>query len=148
MKQSIEALKGFDSVKVKHHNPLDENNNSVPTAYRATHVGLVKGGKVYVGIAKTAPEDQFNKTLGREIALGRAMQTWKVDAGIVPARLKKTGTISRGETSYVRTFATPEQLETILMTDIYDGLVEVKEVKPDVEPVEASGCCGGKVCQS
>jgi len=141
----VELLKEFDQVKVKHHNPLDENNNQIRDAYRATHVALVKGKEVFVGISRVNPKDQFVKSFGREVAIGRAMQLWKEKAGVVPTRIGPTQA-PRYPRAYVKTFETPEQLETILMTEIYDGLVEIKEVKPDVEPVAAGGCCGGS-CQ-
>jgi hypothetical protein len=142
---NIKTLAGFDKVKIKHHNPLDENNNSIQDAYRATHVALVKEGKAYIGVARVAPGDQFNKTLGREIAIGRALQKWKVDAKISPVR---SGRLSRFDHSLVRPYTTEEELETVLMTEVFDGKVELKEVKPDAEPIAASGCCGGSACGS
>lgn len=145
---SVPLLKEFDQVKIKHHNPLDENNNQIRDAYRATHVALVKGNEVFVGISRVNPKDQFVKAFGREVAIGRAMQLWKEKAGVAPSR-KGSGRITRFNHSYVKTFETPEQLETILMTEIYDGLV-VKEVKQTEEAaptdLAGTGCCGRGNC--
>ena len=135
-------LKEFDQVKIKHHNPLDENNNQIRDAYRATHVALIKGNEVFVGISRVNPKDQFVKAFGREVAIGRAMQLWKEKAGVAPVR--KAARTPRYPHSYVKSFETPEQLETILMTDIYDpacDLVEIREVRLETEKMQE--CCGG-----
>jgi hypothetical protein len=139
---NVPLLKEFDQVRIKHHNPLDENNNQIREAYRATHVALVKGNEVFIGISRVNPKDQFVKAFGREVAIGRAMQLWKEKAGVAPVR--KPSRASRYHNSYVKSFATQEQLETILLTEVYDGLVEVKEVSQDA-PTDLSGskCCGG-----
>jgi len=143
----MNILEGFDKVKIKHHNPLDENNNSIRNAYRATHVALVKEGKAYIGVARVAPGDQFNKTLGREIAIGRALQKWKEDVKISPVRTGEGRRITRFDHALVRPYTTEEELETVLLTEVFDGKVELKEVKPDAEPLAAGGCCGG-VCKT
>jgi len=39
---------------------------------KVTRVGLVKGNNVFIGISECDPRDQFDKFIGRAIALGRA----------------------------------------------------------------------------
>src|ERR1700676_5540302 len=105
MKQDLDALKqGFDVVKIKHHNT---------PAYQATHVALVKDDTVFIGKAIVAPGDQFNRALGREIALGRAYHAWQELAGVTPYRRKK-GVIT---TTLLAKFSSPEKLEEILMVE-------------------------------
>lgn len=110
---------GFDKVEIVHFNS---------ETYKGTHAALIKGDKVYVGFAKCHEDDQFNRKRGREIALGRAMHSWKVDSGITPSR--KNGS------------------EKIIFADCkedVDKIVENLRKEPCLPVVaeSAGGCCGG-----
>ena len=130
MNTNIESLKeGFEQIKIKHFNS---------ETYKGTHAALVKEGKVFLGIAKCNPKDQFNRRLGREISLGRALHAWKVDAGVE---------VTRGASSvYTIETHSPEELEIVLEKQVFT------EPTPTLEPVapmlgSAGGCCGGGACK-
>ena len=113
----------FDRIVLKHHNKpyadhwkLDQGQLGY-VGYRAPHAALVKGGVVYVGVAKTNPKDQFNRKLGRKIALGRAFFEYQRQNGLVGPR-PATRT-SRGFTQWAKKFSTPEELSAILGDDVF-----------------------------
>jgi hypothetical protein len=116
---------GFDRVEIKHFNSK---------TYKATHVALVKNSTVYVGTSKCHGDDQFNRKLGREIAIGRAMHAWKVDAGILPARK---------DTKHVAVFPglTKEGIDSTLEA------LDHEPVLASCANVSSGGCCGGGSCK-
>ena len=117
---NLDSLKQeFDLVKIKHYNTPD---------YRATHVALVKGLNVYIGIARCVVEDPFNRRTGRLIALGRAYHEYEVAEHKIQTRGFK-------KWSYVKFAENKDQLEEILCTEVYNG-----PVKDPIASPEACNC--------
>ena len=81
----------FDKVKL--HYATEErvvNNSEHPVKIiKVTRAGLVKDNKVFVGISECDFRDQFNKSLGRQIALGRAIYSYNVEQCNIPMRGKR-----------------------------------------------------------
>lgn len=76
----------FDKVVVKHH-------KTEGSLYRATHAALVKGTTVYIGVSICDEEDQFNRRVGKAIALGRAFYGYGVNNySIQPRSIRVTHT--------------------------------------------------------
>ena len=69
--------KAFDKVVLKHFTTPD---NSEFGAFQegkkwfGTRAALVKGDRVFIGLARCDLRDKFNRRLGRSIALGRALR--------------------------------------------------------------------------
>lgn len=121
--QNIDELKQtFKQVKIKHFNS---------NTYRGTHVALVtKENRVYLSAAKCNPQDAFSRKTGRDIALGRALQRWKEDAGIVPERKNFSGKVV--------ICSTDEEIDKVVEQNVF------AEPRQTLEPVyEPIGCCGG-----
>lgn len=126
MSKELEELKStFDLVTVKH---LRSNT------YQGTHVALVKDGKVFIGISKCHRKDQFNKRLGLKIAIGRAMHSWKVDAGIEPSRMNTQEAIIADCQDKI-----DKAIEELRKEP--DSVTEIGQIIERSE--SAGGCCGG-----
>ena len=68
-KSSLDALKTqFDKVYLKH---IREDKSALTVAI------LVKGDKAYVGASKCHEGDNFNREIGRNVSLGRALSLSK-----------------------------------------------------------------------
>jgi len=61
--------------------------------HKLTYAGIVKDNKLHVGEAMCSPKDEFNKKLGRTIALGRAVKHPLVKLDLSDKDDTKVGTI-------------------------------------------------------
>lgn len=130
-----ELKKTFKQVKVKHFNS---------ETYKGTHVALVtEENKVFVGIAKCNPRDQFNRRIGRDIAVGRAFKLWKFDAGVLPQPQHAT------TSNKIKVFAAKDEAE---IESIIDKVVfteptpQLMPVEPQIVSCGGGSCCGGASC--
>lgn len=131
MSNQLDVVKqGFDRIQVKHLRSA---------TYQATHVGLVKGDKVFVGIAKCHKTDQFNKKMGIKIALGRAIHAWKVDAGI---------TRPRSKTKHTAVFKglNKEGIEGVLEAIDHEPVLASADVNTCSGACGSTGGCCGRGC--
>ena len=117
---------GFDRVEIVHFNS---------ETYKATHVALVKNDTVYVGTSKCHEDDQFNRRRGREIAVGRAMHAWKVDAGILP---KRQGT----KHVAILPGLTKEGIDSAIDAISHEPVLAAAENLGHCENESSGGCCG------
>lgn len=99
----------FDKVVLKHY---------TTGLYKGTKAALVKGNQVFLGTSLCVQEDQFNRRVGRLIALGRALHAYQVSTGQTHGRksLKHT---------QVLVATSPENIEEILTAQIFNGLTPV-----------------------
>lgn len=81
-KTNLEELnKQFDRVALKH---MVGEGKKGPAG--ATIAVLHKGDHRYVGISACSSKDQFNRRIGRKIALGRALHLFKLSTGLIKGR--------------------------------------------------------------
>ena len=71
---NVDTLKEtFDQVYLKHH--IDHENTAELAGM--TCAALVKGNTVFIGVSLCDSRDNFNRTRGRQIALGRALYEYR-----------------------------------------------------------------------
>jgi hypothetical protein len=131
---NLDSLKKeFDLVKIKHYNIVPTEENPHVSPYRATHVALVKGLNVYIGIARCFEEDPFNRKIGREIALGRAYHEYLVHT-------KQIGNRGFKKWSYVKFAEDADQVEDILAVEVFSGPIKDPMAVPEAEEGQCAGC--------
>lgn len=118
MNQDIANLQssGFDKIVLKHYTTGSE---------RGTRAALVKDYNVFIGVSRCDTADMFNRRLGRQIALGRALYAWKVFAGIVPQRSsyewRQKLQAPYYKLAYTVLAGPMDDLDQILTNEIFDG---------------------------
>ena len=77
-----ELKKQFDKIYIRHEKGEDGKGGR-------SEAILVKDGNVFGGVSLCHGEDQFNKSLGRQVAIGRALHAMDVFQGKKPARRRR-----------------------------------------------------------
>lgn len=72
--------KQFDKVVLKHN---------VEGPNKGTKAALIKGNSIFLGEARLDQRDNFNRYVGRQIALGRALYEFRVASGKLVSRGEK-----------------------------------------------------------
>lgn len=101
----------FDKVVLKHHKD---------SANPRTVAAIVDGNFVFIGVAKCFETDQFNRRLGREIAVGRALRAHRRFSKDLDYRKCEVKREERGEPlSYFRMAGTYGTVEEILKERVF-----------------------------
>ncbi len=128
--------KQFDRVMIAHFNPaVKQSKSKTNLEFFGTRAAIVKEGKVFVGISKLyRPDvkaivagrkpDQFNRRIGRQIAIGRALRAYAIHKGVLSVRKKDA---ERREPVGYTIDLEDKHVEEVLNTEIHLGVVLSKE---------------------